>query len=68
MNTNGIFCCHWCGIDLSRATSVKYLNGNLPCCDLCLHKASISAACGYPVVGTNQTSGICWGASGGREK
>jgi hypothetical protein len=31
--------CHWCGIDLSTATKLTYLNGNLPCCDLCLCRA-----------------------------
>jgi phage FluMu protein Com len=32
--------CHWCGISLSNASSVTYLNGNLPVCDLCLIKAN----------------------------
>lgn len=36
--SSSILCCHWCGVSLSRATSVTYLNGNLPCCDLCLKK------------------------------
>jgi hypothetical protein len=29
-------CCHWCGVSLSGATKITYLNGNKPCCDLCL--------------------------------
>ena len=29
-------CCKWCGVDLSNASNITYLNGNLPCCDLCL--------------------------------
>lgn len=28
-------CCAWCGVDLSVARFVKYINGNMPCCDLC---------------------------------
>lgn len=29
-------CCAWCGKHLGNATSVIYLNGNQPVCDLCL--------------------------------
>lgn len=32
--------CHWCHIDLSRASTITTLNGNLPVCDLCLMKAN----------------------------
>lgn len=39
MNTSGTLCCHWCGIDLSMASCIVYLNGNLPVCDLCLTRA-----------------------------
>jgi len=38
--TNSSLCCHWCGISLGNATTVTYLNGNLPVCDLCLLKAN----------------------------
>ncbi len=31
--------CKWCGVDLTMATEVQYLNGNMPVCDLCLMKA-----------------------------
>jgi len=34
--------CSWCGVNLSNAATVKYLNGNLPICDLCLMKRSTS--------------------------
>jgi hypothetical protein len=37
--SSSILNCHWCGIDLSTASRLTYLNGNLPCCDLCLYKA-----------------------------
>lgn len=39
MITNSTICCHWCGISLANASCITYLNGNLPCCDLCLMKA-----------------------------
>jgi hypothetical protein len=32
--------CHWCGVNLSMATQITYLNGSLPCCDLCLQKSA----------------------------
>jgi len=32
--------CHWCGVSLAMATTVTYLNGSLPCCDLCILKAN----------------------------
>jgi hypothetical protein len=35
----GTLRCKWCGKDLSGASSVTYLNGNQPVCDLCLMKA-----------------------------
>jgi hypothetical protein len=38
--TSSTLNCHWCGIDLTRATRLNYLNGNLPCCDLCLRRAN----------------------------
>jgi len=41
MCTNSLYC-HWCGVSLAGATSITYLNGNLPCCDLCLRKSSYS--------------------------
>ncbi|MFZ2937618.1 MAG: hypothetical protein WA066_02815 [Candidatus Omnitrophota bacterium] len=31
--------CCWCGVSLANAWQVTYLNGNLPCCDLCLLRA-----------------------------
>jgi hypothetical protein len=31
--------CYWCGVSLYGATQITYLNGSLPCCDLCLKKA-----------------------------
>jgi len=34
--SGGTLCCAWCRKDLSSATTVKYLNGNQPVCDLCL--------------------------------
>lgn len=34
--SNGTLCCAWCGKDLSQAILVTWLNGNQPCCDLCL--------------------------------
>ena len=37
--SDNTLCCHWCGVDLSRATQITYLNGNLPVCQLCLMKA-----------------------------
>ena len=37
--TNNTLCCHWCGTDLSMASQITYLNGNLPVCQLCLIKA-----------------------------
>jgi len=39
-NNNNTLCCHWCGVDLSMASQVTYLNGNLPVCQLCLIKAN----------------------------
>jgi len=40
MYNNNTLCCHWCGVDLSMASQVTYLNGNLPVCQLCLIKAN----------------------------
>ena len=37
--TGGTAQCHWCGVSLDGATSITYLNGNKPCCDLCLRKS-----------------------------
>lgn len=37
--TNTTLCCHWCGVSLANASSITYLNGNLPVCDLCLLKS-----------------------------
>lgn len=31
--------CAWCGKHLGNATSITYLNGNQPVCDLCLMRA-----------------------------
>ena len=39
MYTNSTLSCHWCGVSLSGASQVTYLNGNLPCCGLCIMKA-----------------------------
>ena len=36
--TTSTLWCHWCGVSLSTAKRVTYLNGNLPVCDLCLIK------------------------------
>ena len=33
---NNTIGCAWCSKDLSHATQVRYLNGSLPVCDLCL--------------------------------
>jgi hypothetical protein len=41
--SSSTLCCHWCGIPLGNAAKVTYLNGNLPCCDLCLIKANKEA-------------------------
>jgi hypothetical protein len=38
MITNNTLCCHWCKVHLGNASQVKYLNGNLPVCDLCLFR------------------------------
>jgi hypothetical protein len=38
MITNNTLCCHWCKVHLETASQVKYLNGNLPVCDLCLFR------------------------------
>ena len=37
--SNSTLCCHWCGAPLWFASSITYLNGSLPVCDLCLMKA-----------------------------
>ena len=37
--SNTTLCCHWCGVSLAGASKIIFLNGNLPCCDLCLKKA-----------------------------
>lgn len=34
--TSNTMRCAWCGVDLSLASNIVYLNGNKPCCDLCL--------------------------------
>jgi hypothetical protein len=31
--------CTWCHTDISKATMITYINGNLPICDFCLMKA-----------------------------
>ena len=33
--------CRWCGVNLRGASSITYLNGNMPICDLCLMKARV---------------------------
>jgi hypothetical protein len=38
-STSSTLQCHWCGISLSFASNVKYLNGSLPICDLCLQRS-----------------------------
>ena len=38
-STTSVIYCNWCGISLSGASVITYLNGNKPCCDLCLMKA-----------------------------
>jgi hypothetical protein len=38
-STNNTLCCYWCGISLSSASNIIYLNGNLLICDLCLIRA-----------------------------
>jgi hypothetical protein len=40
MTTTTTLNCHWCGVDLTKATRLTYLNGNLPCCDLCLGRGN----------------------------
>jgi len=45
---NNTICCAWCGQDLSHATQVRYLNGNLPVCDLCLFRKSAAISTGEP--------------------
>ena len=35
-STATVIYCNWCRISLSGASVVTYLNGNKPCCDLCL--------------------------------
>jgi hypothetical protein len=39
--SDNTLCCHWCGTDLSMASQITYLNGNLPVCQLCLMKAQM---------------------------
>lgn len=34
--SNRVINCSWCGVNLSNASSIFYLNGNLPFCDSCL--------------------------------